>query len=207
MTRPTGRTVFQTHSKNGPIAVQNFAGVYKLVFNGTYTHSIYDPVNPITNKDYWDYLLLGRAFLDRDPEKMCILGLGGGTAVNLFNRYFPPKHIDGVEIDPKVVKIGKKYFGLNVSNLTIHVDDAKEFINKTNQIYDLIIVDVFKPTGQEESCNTEEFYSDVKTRLNNNGVVVVNHFDTTNYEGLTKNFGSIFRVKIHLNQVYYCQKN
>jgi spermidine synthase len=206
MTQPTGRTIFQTTSKNGPIVVQNFGEVYKLVLNGAYVHSIYDPTDPITNEDYWDYLLLGRAFLNKSPQKMLVLGLGGGTVVNLYNRYFPPKLIDGVEINPEIIKVGKKYLGLKAANLNIIQDDAKNFIKTTQQIYDLIVVDVFKPTGQEELCNTFNFYQDAKKRLTDKGVVVVNHFDTTANSNLLKNFGSVFRVKIRLNQVYFCQK-
>ena len=204
--KPSQSTVYQTRSKHGHVAVTFLNGTYRLILKRAYTHSVYNPLHPITNEDYWDYLLLGRLFLSKNPQKMLVLGLGGGTVVNLYNRYFPPKLIDGVEIDPEVVKVGKKYLGLNVDNLKIHIDDAKAFIKNTSQIYDLIIVDVFKPTGQEESCNTFNFYQNVKKRLTAKGVVVVNHFDTTTNSNLLKNFGYVFRVKIRLNQVYFCQK-
>lgn len=198
--------IYETRSKYGLITVKNFGGILKLFLNGAYTHSIYDPINPITDEDYWDYLLLGQIFLTRPLKRMCVLGLGGGTAVSLFNHYFKPAQIDGVEIDEKIIEVGKKYLALSAPNLTIYNEDAKEFIKRTSQTYDLIIVDVFNPGGQELSCNTPEFFSDVKSHLNDQGVVVVNHFDTTHREGLIKNFDSIFRIPIHLNQVLYCQK-
>jgi len=58
-----------------------------------------------------------------------ILGLGGGDAAKIINKKWPKARITGVEIDQKVVEVGKKYFGLDkIKNLEIVVGDAIDYV-------------------------------------------------------------------------------
>lgn len=65
-----------------------------------------------------------------------ILGLGAGSAAKLINKNWPRARITGIEIDPEMIRLGKKYFGLGeITNLSIIVGDAFSLI--TN--YQLLI--------------------------------------------------------------------
>ncbi|HCQ31386.1 TPA: hypothetical protein DIU27_03325 [Candidatus Collierbacteria bacterium] len=81
------------------------------------------------------------------PKTILILGLGGGSNTLLVSRLYPKAKITAVEIDPFMVEISRKYFGIGrVKNLEIVVDDALNFAaNLTpNNNYDLILVDCFE---------------------------------------------------------------
>ena len=65
-----------------------------------------------------------------------ILGLGGGTVARLVRKFWPGVKITGVEIDPVMVELGKKYLGLEVDKLII--GDARKF--KLAK-HDLVVVD------------------------------------------------------------------
>ena len=81
------------------------------------------------------------------PKTILILGLGGGSNTLLVRRLYPKAKIIAVEIDPFMVEISKKYFGIGkVKNLEIIVDDALHFAaNLTSKDnYDLILVDCFE---------------------------------------------------------------
>ena len=64
-------------------------------------------------------------------ERVAVLGLGGGALCTYLHHAFPSFSIDGVEIDPVMVHLAKKYFGFTPSaNLQAHVADAYQFIQE-----------------------------------------------------------------------------
>lgn len=64
-------------------------------------------------------------------KRVAVLGLGGGALCTYLHHAFPSLTIDGVEIDPVMVHLAKKYFGFTPSsNLRAHVADAYQFIQE-----------------------------------------------------------------------------
>jgi spermidine synthase len=107
-----------------------------------------------------------------------ILGLGGGTVAKLIrknwpaspNRGEPKTKITGIDIDPTMVELGKKYLGLDQINVEIKIHDAYEFTGK----FDLIIIDLYNGEHFPEKFGNAEFLSKVKNSLSEQGVVVFN---------------------------------
>lgn len=77
-----------------------------------------------------------------------VLGVAGGSVIKtLVDDVQYLGKITGVEIDKEIIKIANEYFELDkIPQLEIVIDDAFEFVLKTNDKYDLIIVDVFQDT-------------------------------------------------------------
>lgn len=73
-------------------------------------------------------------------HRSLILGLGGGTVAKLIRKFWPKAKITGVEIDPTMIELGKKYFGLGKVNVDIKIVDANKF---KLGLYDLVIVDTY----------------------------------------------------------------
>lgn len=71
-------------------------------------------------------------------HNILILGLGGGTLAKLLRKKYPDAKITGVEIDPIMIEMGKKYLDLDKYNVDIKIMDARKFKIKK---YDLVIVD------------------------------------------------------------------
>ncbi|MBB1194826.1 spermidine synthase [Flavobacterium sp. SOK18b] len=81
-------------------------------------------------------------------ESILLLGVAGGSVIKTLvdDVKFKGK-LTGVEIDPEIIHIANTYFKLNeVENLEIIIDDAFEFVLKTKEKYDLIIIDIFQDT-------------------------------------------------------------
>ena len=74
-------------------------------------------------------------------KSVLILGLGGGTVAKLAGKYWPKSKITGIEIDPVMVELGKKYLGLK--NTKVIIQDAYEYTKKNKEKYDLVIVDLY----------------------------------------------------------------
>ena len=61
-------------------------------------------------------------------HRSLILGLGGGTVAKLIRKNWPEAKITGIDIDPVMVELGKKYLGLDQINLEIKIADALDFV-------------------------------------------------------------------------------
>jgi len=79
------------------------------------------------------------------PQSILLLGLGGGSNTILVRKMYPQAKITVIEIDPQMVDIAYKFFGLKKhKNLEIIVDDAEYYVkNLGSKRFDLILVDCF----------------------------------------------------------------
>jgi spermidine synthase len=115
-------------------------------------------------------------------EKVLIVGLGGGSMIHFLKRYDPQVKVDVVEIDPAVVKIADKFFGLRSGgNINVITKDAFEHFKNTDARYDVVYMDAFlKPSGETDKSGvplrlkTIQFYKDIQKKLTADGLVVFN---------------------------------
>lgn len=111
------------------------------------------------------------------PEKTLIIG--NGTLSSVSKVYPHSNFVQSVELDSGVLLAGQTFFtpkeelkGLDRWNLII--DDGKHFLKTTEDMFDLIIMDIPSPlTIQEAILHTKEFYQLAKTRLTERGVIAV----------------------------------
>ncbi len=117
-----------------------------------------------------------------EPERMLVLGLGGGVIPREMRHYFPKLEIHVVEIDPEILLIAKRFFGFRQDNkLRVHIGDGRMFIKKQLRRdpvskYDLIILDAFNSDYIPFHLMTKEFLEQVKAILAKDGVVIANMF-------------------------------
>ena len=109
-------------------------------------------------------------------EKILILGVAGGSVIETLKKEVKCKgQITGVEIDATVVEIANKYFGLNqYKNVEIIIEDAFEFVLKTKEKYDLIIIDIFQDTKMPNFLFEDFFINRINVLLNVNGFILFN---------------------------------
>src|SRR3990167_5585346 len=118
---------------NPDIRVVEESGKLKLLVNGSRQSGVY--IEWLWKKAF-SVFGLGRY------TSILILGVGGGTVIHLLHKRYPDAYITAVDIDPTMIDIGVKYFGLGgVPNLTLVTADAKNF--KITRAYDLVVVDLF----------------------------------------------------------------
>jgi len=118
---------------NPDIRVVEESGKLKLLVNGSRQSGKYIE---------WLWKKACGAFGLGRYTSILILGVGGGTVIHLLHKRYPDAYITAVDIDPTMIDIGVKYFGLGgVPNLTLVTADAKNF--KITRAYDLVVVDLF----------------------------------------------------------------
>ena len=109
-------------------------------------------------------------------ENILVLGVAGGSVIKTLTQEVKFKgKITGVEIDETAVEIAKKFFELDqIPNLNLVVDDAFEFVLKTKEKYDLIIIDVFQDTKMPNFLFEDFFINRINFLLQVNGFILFN---------------------------------
>jgi predicted membrane-bound spermidine synthase len=115
------------------------------------------------------------AIFPQDIRRVLVLGLGAGSIAVYLHRFVPDAAIDAVELDPGVIEVAKKYFGLReTANFHLIVGDARMFLNRHSEPYDIIFVDAFTGSYIPFHLMTKEFYQLVRNRLSPHGVAAFN---------------------------------
>jgi hypothetical protein len=141
---------------------------------GQAQHSVYNPDTVLTG-DVWDgHLVLPFTTLDRPPRKVAILGNAAGTTSRAYEEFFPATQVDGVEIDSELSEIGSRYFDMNNPRLRLHHEDARPWLRRTGERYDVISVDAYRQPYIPFYLATKEFFELVRDRLAPGGVLIVN---------------------------------
>lgn len=143
---------------------------------GQATHSVLPAGGGYLTQNVWDgYLVLPFAVHDRPPERIAILGNAAGTTARAYGHYFPETIVDGVEIDPELEEVGLEYFDMGSNpNLTVHNEDARPWLRRADERYDVILVDAYRQPYIPFYLATTEFFELARDRLAPGGVVIVN---------------------------------
>lgn len=126
---------------------------------------------------YYDYALAA-PFMANIPEKsefnILILGNGAGTYASLCKELFGEKvNIDAVEIDEKITELGYEYFDMSHS-INVYSYDGRAYLNATDKLYDVILVDAYRDLTIPFHMATKEFFEQVRNHLTEDGVMVAN---------------------------------
>lgn len=107
-------------------------------------------------------------------RSMAIIGLAGGTVARQVTAVFGDIPIDGFEIDPAIIAVGRKYFGMDMSNLNAIPQDGRVGLEHSSKVYSLIAVDAYRPPYIPPHLTTQEFFQETWDHLFTDGVLAVN---------------------------------
>lgn len=171
-------SIFENESAYQFIKVRRdlFGTNFLSVNEGRGVQSIYNK-NSILTGYYFDYFNVLPNLIDsKDSKKILIVGLSGGTvATQLRHFYGENVTVDGVEIDPEIINVAKKYFAIENAAVNIINSDGRIFLQENEKVYDLIIVDAY---AQEFyipwTLTTREFWQLTNTNLSRDGILALN---------------------------------
>ncbi len=141
--------------------------------------------------------------LAREPKRVLVVGLGGGTLPTFFRKQYPRMVIDTVDIDPGVVDVAKKFFGFREdAAMHAYVEDGRRFIEKCVTPYDIIFLDAYGSENIPYHMATKEFLQAVRRALTPNGLVAANIWvpaDNRLHDEMVRTyqevFGSVYLVE------------
>ncbi len=111
-----------------------------------------------------------------NPEKVLIIGGGDGGTVREVLRHPSVKEIVLCEIDGAVIDVSKQYLPsiaccLDDPKVKIHLEDAVKYIKDKKNCFDVVLIDSTDPLGPGVGLFTEEFYTNARDSLMENGVM------------------------------------
>ncbi|MDB5170034.1 MAG: Spermine synthase [Candidatus Saccharibacteria bacterium] len=117
------------------------------------------------------------------PQRILVIGGGAFTLPMALTAALPEAIVDVVELDPGLRAIAAEHFGLTESErLDISFGDGREFVEQSNQLYDLIVLDVFSELSIPRQFLTIEFVRKLHARLQPGGTVAMNII--ASYQGI-----------------------
>lgn len=154
---------------------------------------------------------------DKIPKsgKVLLLGMGAGNVPRILSgigRY----GITGVDLDPEVIRLGRKYFGLDeIAGLEWVIADAMEYVHMTNETWDLVIVDLFVDDKVPDGAEQHGFLQKLPRLLRPKGLLLFNRLMHTEElavatEGFTQSIQKIIPgtryIKAHKNRMLVYEK-
>lgn len=157
---------------------------YLVLNEGRAVHSIYDPDEsyaPLVG-GVWDFMNTAPVLaFDGKPMKAAVIGLAAGTVPNEWLGLFGDTlglEVDGAEIDPGILAVGRQYFGLaedEKRGLTAHAQDGRLFLRRQPPAsYDVVLTDAYKQPYIPFHLATKEYFQLVHDRLKDGGVMAIN---------------------------------
>jgi spermidine synthase len=115
-----------------------------------------------------------------EPRKLLILSGGAGGVINEALKHSLIETIEYAELDPLLLDLFRRFptplteSELNDKRVKIKHIDGRLFVKTTRNTYDVILVGIMEPSSlQSNRFFTREFFSLVKTRLNEGGIFVL----------------------------------
>ena len=174
-----GELIYEAESAYNYIQVVQWGDEVWLKLNeGQGIHSIYDP-NSVLVGGIWDYFLIA-PFFNNPPytadevQSLAVIGSAAGTEPKQYTAVYGPIPIDGAEIDPEIIRVGREYFDMNEPNLNAVAQDGRYFLANSPRKYDVIAIDAYRPPYIPFHLTTREFFEQVRDHLTDNGVVAIN---------------------------------
>jgi hypothetical protein len=121
-------------------------------------------------------------------QHVLIIGAGSGSDTAIGLKYGDVGHIDAVEIDPLIARLGAQFHPeqpFSDPRVAVHVDDGRSFLRKSTDQYDLIIFalpDSLTLTSQFSSLRLESFlfteqsFQEARQHLTPNGAIVLYNY-------------------------------
>ena len=160
------------------IDISEEAGVRYLHFGSNWVQGAMRIARPFALElDYTREMMTPLLLHDDDwPRKVLQVGLGAASVTKFLYRYRPQAKLTVIEIEPRVEAAARQFFKLpdDPARIVIRHGDGADFMIKSKQHYDLILVDGFDADARPGQLDTLPFYLDCRARLTDDGLLCVN---------------------------------
>ena len=127
---------------------------------------------------YHESLVHPAMLIHPNPRSVCIVGGAEGATIREVAKYQDVNRIVMVDIDEELVNVCRQHLSswskgaYEDPRLELHIGDGRKFLEQTEEIFDVIIVDLNDPTEDSPAVFlfTREFYQLVNRCLSRNGV-------------------------------------
>ncbi len=171
-------------------------GQLQLQDNMDSLHSVIDIKNPHHLVMENLQMMMISLLFHTNPRKILLLGIAGGSLIHFLRFHYPQSSIDAVDIDAEMIELlgTKGLLPLADSRLTYHLLDAFEYLQKSEELYDLILIDLFINTVTPAALLTPKLQQKIESSLSNPGIVACNLLfeDERDYREIYQHFQELY---------------
>src|SRR6476661_5292281 len=176
LVKPGSGVIWEGESAYQFIQVQATADGGRVLHlnEGWAEHSVWHRDRVLTG-GYWDQFLLAPDMHGPGFGSLAMIGYAGGTVGRAYGTFWPATNVLGIELDPEVTAIGRRYFGL-ASNprVSVATADGRPYLATHTTRYDAIFLDAFRQPYIPFYLTTQEFWRLADERLRPRGMVMAN---------------------------------
>lgn len=159
-----------------------------------YTESVYNTLDDRDLPVAYTRFMTESLVYAKNIHAILEIGFGGGRTSWYLHRFLPNVPVTSVELDPAVVELSRKYFGIrDEPNFKVVNRDGRLFLSESKDKYDIILIDAYRGPFVPFHLLTKEFYQLVKSHLAEGGVVTQNVEPSTMlFDSAVKTINSVF---------------
>ncbi len=170
-----GKSLFQKNSNFGLMqVVDSPSGDVRYYLNDYLTQNIYDP-QANQSLTVFTYMLHGLAHAyHANPEDILCIGLGVGVVPMQLAQ--EGADVDVVEINPGVIEVGERFFGMDTSQFNLSLGDGRHYLNACDKTYDVVILDAFLGDSSPSHLMSQECFESMRRCMKDESILVINAF-------------------------------
>lgn len=120
-------------------------------------------------------LMMGWLMFLPQPRRIAMIGLGGGSLAKFCHRHLPQASMAVVEINPQVIALRDAFMvPPDDARFQVIADDGAAFVARTDERFDVLMVDAFDAHGMPTAIGAQRFYDDCLDVLRPGGMLAVN---------------------------------
>ena len=168
--------LFRGHVNSQAIQVERQGNLLSLHFDNDIIQSQIDTLNPAILPLKGNRQMLSYLMFDHVPEKVVLVGCGGGSLARWFKYHLPKT--SGIAIDhwDTIINIARRYFQFPATQdgwQLVHAE-ANQYLQNLDAVYDLIIIDLEINRQTPEWITSQAFLLNCHRLLSENGAINVN---------------------------------
>lgn len=163
--------------------VRHENGELRLYFEDEFLQSRMFEDQPTRLVLEYTQFMMGFLLFQPQPQRIAMIGLGGGSLAKYCRAALPETDFTAVEISPEVIT-WRDTFGVPPDGPKFRVvcDDGAAFVRRSGELVDVLLVDGFDVDGLPPELSSPAFYDACRARLSDDGVLVANlHPDDDGY--------------------------
>ena len=197
------------HAQEGPKLLESRESLYNNIYvyqqgsfvsmtfgynKNIYTESTYNTLDDRDLPVEYTRFMTASLIYAGQIKSILEIGFGGGRTAWYLHRFLPDVPVTSVELDPTVVELARKYFGVrDEPNFRVANQDGRLFLSESKERYDIILIDAYRGPFVPFHLLTKEFYQIVKDHLADGGVVAQNVEPTTMlFDSAVKTIHAVF---------------
>ncbi|MDQ0257396.1 spermidine synthase [Evansella vedderi] len=146
-------------------------------------------------------------FTHPNPKKVLVVGGGDGGVIREILKHPQVDKATLVDIDGKVIEYSKEYLPsiagkLDDSRVDVQVDDGFMHIAKSENEYDVIMVDSTEPVGPAVNLFTKGFYEGISKALKDDGIFVAQTDNPWFHQDLIRNAFRDVKETFQITRLY-----